>query len=114
MLRHLLRKRCSGVVVVIDKVYRFEFQQDVPGKAIEEHLYWSVFNAESVFGKPKVRLDASFYFDQEKKVCVIDKTTEVGRHIAQVFTSLITREFGEESFKVERLPAKTTIHKEPA
>lgn len=90
----------------MDKVYRFEFKQDVPSKAVEEHLFWAVFNAESVFGKPRVRLDASFLFDREKNVCVIDKTTEVGRHIAQVFTSLITREFGEEAFKVERLPPK--------
>ena len=98
----------------MDKIYRFEFQQDVPGKVIEEHLYWAVFNAESVFGKPKVRLDASFYFDHQKNVCVIDKTTEVGQHIAQVFTSLITRAFGEDSFKVERLPPKEKSRQESA
>ena len=87
-------------------LYRFTFQQNIQPEAIEETLFWAVFNAESVFGKPRVRLDASFLFDREKKVCVIDKTTEVGQHIAQVFTSLITREFGEEAFKVERLPSK--------
>jgi len=84
-------------------VYRFQFKDEVPSKDIEEHLFWAVFNAESVYGKPKVRLDASFLFDRDKKVCVIDKTTEVGQHIAQLFTSLITREFGEEAFRVERL-----------
>lgn len=98
----------------MSEVYRFQFKDDVPPKEIEETLFWAVFNAESVFGKPRVRLDASFLFDREKKVCVIDKTTEVGRHIAQVFTSLMTREFGEESFKVERLPPKETVRKETA
>ena len=95
-------------------VYRFQFKDGISPEEIEENLFWAVFNAESVFGKPRVRLDASFLFDRETKVCVIDKTTAVGQHLAQIFTSLITRKFGEESFKVERLPAKTTIHKEPA
>lgn len=95
-------------------VYRFEFAGKVPSKEIEESLFWAVFNAESVFGKPRVRLDASFLFDREKRVCVIDKATEVGQHIAQVFTSLITREFGEDSFKVERLPPKEKSRQETA
>lgn len=87
----------------MSEVYRFTFHEDVPAKYIEETLYWSVFNAESVFGKPKVRLDGSFLFDPKQKICVIDKATDVGQHIAQVFTSYLTREFGETSFKVERV-----------
>jgi hypothetical protein len=90
----------------MNAVYRFQFKETIPAKVIEETLFWAVFNAESVFGKPKVRLDASFLFDREKKVCVIDKTTDVGQHIAQIFTSLVTREFGEDAFKVERLATK--------
>jgi hypothetical protein len=90
----------------MNAVYRFKFKEAIPPKAIEETLFWAVFNAESVFGKPKVRLDASFIFDKGKKICVIDKTTDVGQHIAQIFTSLVTREFGEDAFKVERLPTK--------
>ena len=88
------------------KTYRFCFQKRISNKAIEENLFWAVFNAESLYGKPKVRLDASFLFDREKKICVIDKTTEIGQHIAQIFTSLVTREFGEDAFKVERMPTK--------
>ena len=87
-------------------VYRFQLKDDISPKEIEENLFWATFNAESVFGKPRVRLDASFLFDPIKKVCVIDKTTEVGQHIAQVFISLVTRKFGEEAFKIERLPPK--------
>jgi hypothetical protein len=34
---------------------------------------------------------------------VIDKGTDVGQHIAQLFTSYITQEFGEDAFRVERL-----------
>ncbi|OGR89737.1 MAG: hypothetical protein A2992_06475 [Elusimicrobia bacterium RIFCSPLOWO2_01_FULL_59_12] len=90
----------------MDGVYRFSFKDDILAREIEDSLFWAVFNAESVFGKAKVRLDASFYFDRRKKVCVIDKATEVGQHIAQLFTSLATRKFGEEGFKVERVEEK--------
>ena len=90
----------------MDGVYRFHFKDKIDARDIEERLCWAVFNAESLFGKPRVRLDVSLYFDQDKKSCVIDKSTDVGRHIAQVFTSLVCREFGEESFTVERLPSK--------
>lgn len=84
-------------------IYRFIFSERVQSKDIEEHLYWAVFNAESLFGKPRVRLDASFNFDQGTKVCVIDKRTEVGQHIAQLFTSYITQEFGDDAFRIERI-----------
>lgn len=94
----------------MNAVYRFKFKGSISAKAIEEALFWAVFNAESVFGKPKVRLDASFLFDKEKHVCVVDKTTEVGQHIAQIFTSLIAREFGEDAFKVERLSPEEKIN----
>ncbi len=86
------------------EVYRFQFKDDVLAREIEDALYWAVFNAESVFGKAKVRLDASFYLERRKKVCVIDKATEAGQHIAQVFTNLAAKKFGEEAFKVERVP----------
>ncbi|MBI4397482.1 MAG: hypothetical protein HY548_10330 [Elusimicrobia bacterium] len=87
----------------MSEIYRFQFIDKIPSKDIEETLFWSVFNTESVFGKPKVRLDASFYFDREKKVCVIDNATDVGKHIAQLFTSMASLEFGERAFTVERL-----------
>ncbi|MCG3204358.1 MAG: hypothetical protein KCHDKBKB_01073 [Elusimicrobia bacterium] len=90
----------------MDAVYRFEFRPEISPKEIEENLYWAVLNAESIFGKAKVRLDASFYFDKAEKVCIIDKTTEVGQHIAQIFTSCVARAFGDTAFKVVRLRKK--------
>jgi len=87
----------------MSSVYRFRFDDRVPGRSIEDSLFWATFHAESVFGKPRVRLEASLLVDKAKRICIIDRSTEIGQHIAQVFTSLITREFGEESFSVERV-----------
>src|SRR5687767_6038797 len=95
----------------MNELYRFQLRDDIPSKDIEEKLFWSVFDTESVFGKSKVRLDASFYFDRVKKVCVIDKGTEVGQHIAQIFTSHITREFGEGAFSVERIDRDENLNR---
>lgn len=87
-------------------LYRFRFSAGLDSKEIEDALFWAVFNAESCFGKAKVRLDSSFEFDRRKNVCDIDSATAVGRHIAQVFTALAGKKFGETSFKVERLGRK--------
>jgi hypothetical protein len=83
--------------------YRFQFKPDILAREIEDALFWAVFNAESVFGKAKVRLDGSFALDKHRKNCVIEGSTEVGQHIAKIFTSLVAKKFGEEAFVVERI-----------
>ena len=84
-------------------IYQFEFEKQVPSNGINDALNLSVLNVRNIFGKPKVQLDAWYEFDPEKKICLIDKSTEVGQHIAQHFVSFITRSFGEKSFTVTRL-----------
>ena len=90
----------------MEAIYKFIFSETVPFKEIQETLFWAILNAESIFGKPKVRLDSWYRFDEEKNVCEIDKTTEVGQHIAQIFTSCMSRSFGDKAFTVERLRKK--------
>jgi len=36
----------------------------------------------------------------------VDAATDVGRAIARIFTGFLTREFGEEAFKVERVESE--------
>ena len=45
--------------------------------------------------------------------CVVDAATPVGRTIAQIFTDLLTREFSEDAFTVERVngPGKELVSK---
>ncbi len=72
-------------------VYKFTFRENIPIKEIEECLFWSGFNTESIFGKARFRLDGSFHFDRPRKFVVIDKSTDVGRHLAQIFISVAKR-----------------------
>ena len=84
-------------------IYRYEFSLNVPIAEVEQSLTLSVLTTESLHGRTRVRLDASFCIDKEKRACVVDAGTEVGRHIASIFTGYLTREFGENAFKVKRL-----------
>ena len=85
------------------ELYRYNFDSKVPNRDIEESLLLAVLAAESLHGRSLVRLDASFCLDSHKRSCVVDAATEVGRAIARIFTGFLTREFGEEAFKVERV-----------
>ncbi len=85
------------------ELYRYNFDSKIPFGEIEESLLLAVLAAEGIHGRTRVRLDASFSLDRAKRSCVIDAATEVGRSIARIFTGFVTHEFGEESFKVERL-----------
>lgn len=85
------------------EIYRYNFTAGVPFRDVEESLLLAVLATESLHGRSLVRLDASFCLEESSRTCVVDAGTEVGRHIARIFTGFITREFGEEAFRVERL-----------
>lgn len=88
------------------EIYRYTINQDIPFQEVEESLLLSVLATESVYGRSLVRLDASFCLEKKKYACVIDASTDVGRHIAKVFTGFLTQEFGDGAFKVTRLDKK--------
>jgi hypothetical protein len=94
-------------------IYRFSFSADVPIEEIEVTLVLAVLTVESLHGEAQTRLDASHAFDAEKRTCVIDSTTSVGKAMCRLFAGFLRREFGEDSFRVERLAA-TTAQLQPA
>jgi len=83
-------------------IYRYRFNESIPLREAEESLLLAVLAVESLYGRSPVRLDAAFYLDREKRSCVVDAGSDVGRAIARIFTGFLTRQFGEESFRVER------------
>lgn len=85
------------------EIYRYHFSQEVPLKDAEETLLLAVLAAECLHGRSRVRLDASYCMEAEKRICVIDAGSEVGRDIVRIFTGFAIREFGEESFNVRRV-----------
>jgi len=84
-------------------IYRYQFREGVPLRDIEETLLLAVLAAESLHGESRVRLDAAYCIEDGKRACVIDAGTDVGRDISKIFTGLVSREFGEDAFQVERI-----------
>ncbi len=85
------------------ELYRYRFKATVPLRGVEKSLLLALLATECLHGRSLVRLDASFCLDNDKRSCVVDAATEVGRAIARIFTGFLTREFGEKAFKVERI-----------
>ena len=84
-------------------VYRYTFDEKISLTEVRDSLFLAVFSAEGIHGRAQVRLDAAFCLDEKKRACVVDAATPVGRTVAQIFTGLLTREFGEDAFDVERV-----------
>jgi hypothetical protein len=84
-------------------LYRYTFQADVPKAEVEASLLLALIAVEGLHGEAQTRLDAGHALGGKFGTCVIDAGTPVGRDLAKVFTAFLRREFGEDSFRVERL-----------
>lgn len=93
-------------------VCKFKFPNGLDGEAIEAQLALAIISAECAFGQPRVRISAGYLISKEKLEVAIDVSTDVGEHIAQVFTGLMTRQLGEEGFTVERVGGERVMQKE--
>jgi len=81
----------------------YTFDDTVSMDEVEESLFHSALAAESLHGRARLRLEASFLLDPQKRTCEVDTSTEVGQTIVCIFTGFLTRLFGEDVFKVERM-----------
>jgi hypothetical protein len=80
--------------------YRFTFEPHVSMAEAEMSLHLALFAVEGLHGEVNVRLEASYHCDEARRSITVDATTEVGIAIVKVFTRLLSREFGEEAFRV--------------
>ena len=82
----------------------FELKPHVPLTDAKMSLHLAMFAVEGLFGRAQVRLDARYELSQSHHHFTVDTGTSVGTHLVRVFTSLLQREFGDESFRVRRIP----------
>jgi hypothetical protein len=85
------------------EVYRYKFAPTIPFAEAESSLVLAIMAAESLHGQAQVRLDAAHAVDADKRSCVIDASTPVGRDLNRLFIGFISREFGPDAFEVERV-----------
>ena len=85
-------------------ICKFRFPDGTTREFIEASLASAIFNAECVFGKPRVRVSGvAYYVPEDSPQCVIDVSSEVGEHVAQVFTGIMINVLGEDKFQVKRI-----------
>ena len=92
-------------------VCKFEFPEELDRETIETQLALAIIATECTFGQPKVRISAAYCVSpasdtadgKTKPKVAVDVSTEVGEHIAQVFTGLMIRQIGEDNFTVDRI-----------
>ncbi|GIW55531.1 MAG: hypothetical protein KatS3mg082_1935 [Nitrospiraceae bacterium] len=87
------------------ELYRYTFRPHVPLEEIEATLLLALWGAESLHGEIQVRLDAAHFLDADRRACVIDAGTPVGRDVNRLFIGFVQREFGNDAFRVERVGA---------
>ena len=80
--------------------YRFEIQTSVPLTEAEMTLQLAMLALEGLHGQARVRLEARYEVDEPHRTLVVEGGTDVGADLVRVFTSLLSREFGEDSFAV--------------
>lgn len=84
-------------------IYRYTFGPSARMQDVEEALLLAVLAVESLHGQSRVRMDASYCVDAEKRATVIDASTPVGHDLCRIFTGFAIREFGESVVKVRRV-----------
>ena len=84
-------------------IYRYRLGEAISLAEVRDSLAMSIFAAEGIHGQAQVRLDAGYVMDEDARVCVVDAGTPVGLTVAQVFTGLLVRQFGDDAFTVERV-----------
>ena len=62
-------------------VYRYEFAPGAPADEVEATLLLAVVAVESLHGEAQARLDIGHLFDPDRRACVVDATTPVGRDL---------------------------------
>jgi hypothetical protein len=87
--------------------YRYTFGANIPIEEVEATLRLAVLAAEGLHSEAEVRLEGAHTFDYERRRCVIDAATAVGRNINRLFLNIIGHEFGADAFQVERVKATT-------
>ncbi len=85
------------------ELYRFRFSDEIPDGKIAQRLFLAAINVENLFGEAQMRLDAKFHIDRKARVVEIDRSSEVGRCVAKLFTRYMSKEFGDGCYSVERV-----------
>ena len=87
------------------RVFRYQFDSQVPIEEVESSLLLAILATESLHGETDVQLNVIHTLDTQRRICVIDAGSDVGRSLNKIFAGFLRREFGRDQFTVRRLYA---------
>ena len=85
------------------KAYKYQFQEGIDPRDVEDTLLLAFLAAEGVFGEARVRMDGAYSTDREARTVTLDASTAVGQVANSVFAIYAVKEFGRDAFAVRRL-----------
>ncbi len=86
----------------MSRVLQFKFSE-ADRETVEADVALAIFAAECVYGRPRVRMEASYLVDEGGTACVLDISGEAGDAVARVFAGLSAARFGDQAYSVRRL-----------
>ena len=86
----------------MSRMLRFEFGE-ASRETLEADVALAIFAAECVYGRPRVRMEASYLVDEDGHACVLEVAGEAGESVARVFAGLCAARLGEEAYSVRRV-----------
>ncbi len=86
----------------MSRVLQFKFN-DGDRETVEADVALAIFAAECVYGRPRVRMEASYLVDEGGTACVLDISGDAGEAVARVFAGLSAARFGDQAYSVRRL-----------
>ena len=84
-------------------IFKYTFSELVLMLDIEATFMLAIVSTQSIYGESETRLMAEHMMDITKGTCVVDGNTPVGWTLNRLFVGFLTREFGPDSFQIERI-----------
>ncbi|QDU44514.1 hypothetical protein Mal52_29970 [Symmachiella dynata] len=83
--------------------HRFEFNAATDMADVDAALLLALWGAESLHGESNVRIDAQYFLDEGRRLCIIDTSNSAGRDFSRLFHGYLCRELGKDAFTVSRV-----------
>ena len=86
--------------------YQFRINPPTGFAEAEMSLQLALVALEGLYGEARIRLEARYHVDEPRRTLSVDVRTGAGEALAQIFASMMIREFGNDSFSVARIAAE--------
>jgi len=85
-------------------VYKFTVPKRGDADLLKAILALAVKETEIIYGSARLKLETDYKLVLNRPACLIEGGTECGEHLAKLMSGFLIKQFGENGFRVDRLP----------